>query len=66
MFTAHSCPSGYSYVGQVSDGRTCHGIITSGEGDFDSASCASDNDFQRTKYTPDSSYKIDRFRREFL
>ena len=67
LWTAPDCPEDYFYVGQLSDGRTCHAVLESGVGNFfDTATCNVDSDFLRKKYTPSSPYFLDRFRRFFL
>ena len=63
---APECPEGYEYAAQLSDGRTCHGVIESGEGDFETSTCDTGNDLLRSKYTPISPLQIDRFRRQFV
>ena len=59
------CPDGYEHIPHLSDGRTCHGIIEEGEGDFETSTCDSGNDILRKKYTPMNPLQIDRFRRHF-
>ena len=65
MILAPECPDGYEYVPHLSDGRSCHGIIEDGEGDFETSTCDSGNDILRKKYTPMNPLQIDRFRRHF-
>jgi len=65
LWQAPDCPTGYSYIGQLSDGRTCHGTPTSSTGDFDAATCDSPDDLQRKRWTPNTPYEVDRFRREY-
>ena len=67
LWTAPDCPEDYFYVGQLSDGRTCHAVLESGEGNFiETATCEVDTDVLREKYTPTTPYQLDRFRRFFL
>ena len=67
LWTAPDCPEDYFYVGQLSDGRTCHAVLESGEGNFfETATCEVATDVLREKYTPSTPYQLDRFRRFFL
>jgi hypothetical protein len=65
FYLGPDCPDGYSSIGQLSDGRTCHGTPSSSTDDFDTATCASDLDLQRKRWTPTSPYIMDRFRLEY-
>ncbi len=65
LWTKPDCPPGYKYIGQLSDGRTCHAAPSSASDKFDDLSCDTGDDMQRTRYTPMTPYNIDRFRREF-
>lgn len=66
LWTAPECPEEYHYVGQLSDGRTCHAALETGKGDFSSASCANNGDLLRTNFLPSETYHLDRFRRFFV
>lgn len=63
QWTAPPCPEFYSYVGQVSNGGTCHAVLEAS--DFFSASCDSNTDFLRSRYTPKDTIEITRLRQHF-
>ncbi len=65
LWQEHECPDDYHYIGQVSDGRTCHSFSESAAV-FEEASCDANGDFLRHRWTPQTPYEIDRLRRRFL
>ena len=65
LWQEYECPEEYQYVGQLSDGRTCHGFPDP-KSAFDQVSCLKDGDKLRKPWMPMNPYEIDRFRREFL
>ena len=66
QWTSPSCPNGYEYVGQLSDGSTCHAILDSNEGDFESASCGSNQDLLRKRFAPANPSAMERFTAQFV
>lgn len=65
LWQEYECPDEYKYIGQVSDGRTCHGFPDS-EAAFDQVTCKQNDDFLRKRWMPGNQYQIDRIRREFV
>ena len=65
-WVAHQCPEEYDYVGQLTDGRTCHSALESGKGDFKSAICSNNDDLLRTNFVPKDSLTLNRFRSHFV
>lgn len=63
QWLSYECPEGYSYIGQISNGRTCHGTPSSATDSFHDASCKSNKDILRDRWTPETPYALDRFRR---
>lgn len=59
-----SCPTGYAHMGQVSDGRTCFGtpVTTAVSSSVDTCP-ATLIDLLRSRWIPNSSFAVDRFRR---
>ena len=67
LWQAYPCPPEYDYVGQLSDGRTCHGTPATGADTFDDNYCEDpDSDLLRTKWMPKTPFQLDLFRRKFL
>ena len=67
LWQAYECPEGYHYVGQLSDGRTCHGTPATGVDTFEDNYCEDpDSDLLRTKWMPKTPFQLDLFRRKFL
>ena len=66
LWKAPECPENYHYVGQITDGRTCHAVLDSKSSDFDSAICEENSDILRTRFTPSTPTMIDAFRKFFL
>ena len=53
----------YSYLGQLSSGRDCIGIGKAAS--FLDGTCNSDKDLLRSRWTPNSRYEIDVYRRDY-
>ena len=64
LWQEYECPEGYSYIGQLSDGKTCHG--TTEAATFDEATCDHNDDMLRKGWTPKTPYEVDRFRRKYV
>lgn len=64
LWLAHPCPDGYSYIGQLSDGRTCHG--TPAVDAFYEATCDTGEDLLRNRWIPETTSLLDRFRYAYI
>ena len=66
LWQEHECPEEYRYIGQLSNGRTCHGFPETALEEFGKLTCDDTGDHLRKQWIPDTPYKFDRFRREFV
>ena len=55
------CPSDYQHIGKVTDGRTCHGILSEYPKPFEYSTCEVVWDILRDKWLPRSPKEMELF-----
>ena len=64
LWQAFECPTGYSYVNKLSNGKTCHG--TSDAAKFEEATCSHSNDLLRQSWMPKNSHEFNLFQLDYV
>ena len=61
LISGPECPPGYTMIGQISDGRTCHGVSSMSATTFADSTCTVDDDKLRQQWTPQGATDLYHF-----